>query len=163
MIRHHALEGRLLVKEEGEILGGCLTFGSKRANSAMKSIDQTVGVACADYFSTMCVERIVQSGYSRFAVFESPDRIRGFLHMKDLVGVNHLDQFTADDLLNKVSRPVLCLESRTPLMTLLNTFKLGKKGCFVNSATRQVSHCYFVRWDNARMEACRNYNSRRCN
>lgn len=104
MVRESHQEG-LIDAEERALLEGALRFGETSAQDVMAPIDDVDAVFFDDTVAEV-ERRLDETSHTRLVVFgEGPDDVRGFVHSKDLLG---LDEAARDEQLRPtLVRPML--------------------------------------------------------
>lgn len=121
----HALELTTddnLTAEENKILEGIVTFGGKEAAQIMTSRVDVVFLYESDTFEEV-IATVTENGYSRLPVVkESPDHIKGFLVVKDLLPYINETDFQWHAL---VKQPFFVPENKK-IDDLLQEFRVSK-------------------------------------
>lgn len=121
----HALELTTddnLTAEENKILEGIVTFGDKEAAQIMTSRVDVVFLSTDQSFREV-IKTVTENGYSRLPVIEeSPDNVKGFLVVKDLLPyLNETDTRWID-----LIKPPFFVPENKKIDDLLQEFRLSK-------------------------------------
>lgn len=121
----HALELTTddnLTDEENKILEGIVTFGGKEAGQIMTSRVDVIFLYESDSFAEV-IATVTENGYSRLPVVkDSPDQIRGFLVVKDLLAYINETDFHWHTL---IKQPFFVPENKK-IDDLLQEFRVSK-------------------------------------
>jgi putative hemolysin len=109
-------------REEHMILEGIVTFGAKDVQQIMTPRTDIVPVWWSDSFEEV-LHTITEAGYSRYPVYkDSPDKIEGFLFVKDIIP--HIDQVQCD--WQTLVRPPFFVPENKKIDDLLQSFQKEK-------------------------------------
>lgn len=109
-------------EEENKILEGIVTFGDKEASQIMTSRVDVVFLHEEDSFPEV-IETVVENGYSRLPVAgESPDDIKGFIVIKDLLPYLNETSFEWQKLI----KPPFFIPENKRIDDLLQEFRVSK-------------------------------------
>eukprot|EP01135_Chromosphaera_perkinsii_P006755 Nk52_evm3s578 gene=Nk52_evmTU3s578 len=114
--------------KEGEIniLSGALDFSSKRVDMVMTKAADVHMIDQRSAFNFELAKRIVESGFSRFPVYEgSRGNIVGILHVKDLSFIDPANNIPIVSILSFFRRVVHKVFVDTPLDQMMEEFRRG--------------------------------------
>ncbi len=115
--------------DEERIIKSVLSFSDKTAGNIMTHFREMVVLNANDRVDEHLMKRIRESGHSRIPVYrKNINNIIGILYVKDLIGREDLEEYTAEELARK---SVIYVSTKKHLDDLLNSFKKTRNHLFM--------------------------------
>ncbi|CAH0515909.1 unnamed protein product [Peronospora belbahrii] len=123
IINLHEMQ-KMIDKDEGSIIRGAMTFGSRTARSIMTPVDQVFMAPISAVLDWRLIHSILLSGFSRVLVYGgSLNDVIGTIHVKDLIFVDPREKTLLSSFFQIFGRATRAVDPDCRLSTLLQTFK----------------------------------------